>query len=160
MSLSPRIIWPARLAPATISCIRLSMRRNVDLPHPDGPIRAVTVPGSIVRETRSSTLCVPNHADTLRASRPIRRLATNKGSPGRPYSSTDVSAGAGGPKTPPGASGPGRSGADCAGTGAAGEVSLMYPLHLLSVAASVQVRQQRRQVLVEVPQHGHRQRDH
>src|SRR5260221_344807 len=67
--------WPPRLAPCTISCIRLSMRRKVDLPQPEGPIRAVTDPASIRSDTRSSTLCAPNQADTLRASSPIRELA-------------------------------------------------------------------------------------
>ncbi len=72
--------------------MRLRMRKNVDLPQPDGPISAVTLPGSMVSETRSSTLCVPNHAEMPRASRPTRRFGANRGSPGRPYSSTAVSA--------------------------------------------------------------------
>ena len=45
------------------------MRRNVDLPQPDGPISAVTVPGGIDSDTRSSTLFVPNQAETWSASR-------------------------------------------------------------------------------------------
>ncbi len=60
---------PASLAEGTSSCIRLRIRRNVDLPQPDGPISAVTVPGGIDRDTRSSTLFVPNQADTRSASR-------------------------------------------------------------------------------------------
>ena len=54
---------PAMAADGTSSCIRLRMRRNVDLPHPLGPISAVTCPAAIVRETRSRTRCVPNHAE-------------------------------------------------------------------------------------------------
>ena len=46
----------------TSSCIRLRMRRKVDLPQPDGPISAVTWPAGIVSETRSSTLWSPNQA--------------------------------------------------------------------------------------------------
>ena len=46
---------PAR-PPGTSSCIRLRMRRNVDLPQPDGPMSAVTLPPAC-RCRRSST-CV------------------------------------------------------------------------------------------------------
>ena len=53
---------PASGADGTSSCIRLRIRRNVDLPQPDGPISAVMPPAAIVSETRSSTLWVPNQA--------------------------------------------------------------------------------------------------
>ena len=46
------------------------MRKNVDFPQPDGPISAVTSPGFMVSDTRSSTLCSPNQADTSRLSSP------------------------------------------------------------------------------------------
>ncbi len=36
------------------SCIRLSVRRKVDFPHPDGPMSAVTERGSITIETSST----------------------------------------------------------------------------------------------------------
>ncbi len=52
------------------SCIRLRMRRNVDFPQPDGPISAVTLPGSMARDTRSSTFFEPNQALTLVARSP------------------------------------------------------------------------------------------
>src|SRR5262245_51450555 len=55
---------PARLAPGTSSCMRLRIRRNVDLPQPDGPISAVTWPAGIVRVTSSSTWWSPNQAHT------------------------------------------------------------------------------------------------
>src|SRR6476619_5753921 len=58
---------PARLAPGTSSCIRLRMRRNVDLPQPDGPMSAVTRPAGMVRVTSSSTWCSPNQALTRSA---------------------------------------------------------------------------------------------
>ena len=38
---------PASAAPGTSSCIRLRIRRNVDLPQPDGPMSAVTCPAGI-----------------------------------------------------------------------------------------------------------------
>ena len=41
-------------APGITSCIRLSVRRRVDLPQPDGPMKAVTVRGSTVSETSST----------------------------------------------------------------------------------------------------------
>ncbi len=50
---------PCTRPPATTSCIRLSVRRNVDLPHPDGPISAVIVDGSIVMLTPSTALKPP-----------------------------------------------------------------------------------------------------
>ena len=59
-----------RCAPGTSSCMRLRMRRNVDLPQPDGPMSAVTLRGRISRDTRSSTLWSPNQALTSSASRP------------------------------------------------------------------------------------------
>src|SRR5262249_25902812 len=59
-------------APLIISCIRFRIRRKVDLPQPDGPISAVTVPGSMARDTLSSTLWSPNQAEMLRAVRPDR----------------------------------------------------------------------------------------
>ena len=58
---------------ATDSCIRLRMRRNVDLPQPDGPISAVTVFGGIDSDTRSSTLFVPNQAEIGRGPRAALR---------------------------------------------------------------------------------------
>src|SRR6478609_8631359 len=69
MSTPSSSTWPDSAAPGTSSCIRLRIRRKVDLPHPDGPMRAVTFPAGISRSTRSSTLRCPNQADTLSASR-------------------------------------------------------------------------------------------
>jgi len=36
-------IWPVTGALATVSFIRFSERRKVDLPQPDGPMKAVTL---------------------------------------------------------------------------------------------------------------------
>src|ERR1051326_2573021 len=59
---------PASFALGTSSCIRLRIRRNVDLPQPDGPMSAVIWPGGMRSDTRSSTLRSPNQADSDRAS--------------------------------------------------------------------------------------------
>ncbi len=48
MSWSSRITLPSTRAPSVSSCMRLSERRNVDLPHPDDPMMAVTLLGWIV----------------------------------------------------------------------------------------------------------------
>src|SRR6187402_517978 len=42
MSSPSSTTFPAIHAPGMVSCIRLIVRRNVDLPHPDGPISACT----------------------------------------------------------------------------------------------------------------------
>src|SRR6476469_10355511 len=60
---------PASAADGTSSCMRLRMRRKVDLPQPDGPIRAVIPEAGIVSDTRSRTWWLPNHAVMSRASR-------------------------------------------------------------------------------------------
>jgi hypothetical protein len=41
------------------SCIRLSVRSTVDLPQPEGPMKAVTERGSMVIETSSTALKLP-----------------------------------------------------------------------------------------------------
>jgi hypothetical protein len=72
MSRPSSITEPAKRADRTCSCIRLRVRRKVDLPHPEGPMSEVTWPAGIVSETRSSTLWSPNQAVTSRASREAR----------------------------------------------------------------------------------------
>src|SRR5436189_876160 len=62
MSTPSSSTWPARLALGTSSCMRLRMRRKVDLPQPEGPIRAVTWPAGITRLTSSRTWWSPNQA--------------------------------------------------------------------------------------------------
>ena len=39
--------WPSTRAPGMVSCMRLRVRRKVDFPQPEGPMRAVTDLGSI-----------------------------------------------------------------------------------------------------------------
>ena len=50
---------PSTRAPGTMSFIRLSERRNVDLPQPDGPMSAVTWLGSIWSVMSSRTRFAP-----------------------------------------------------------------------------------------------------
>src|SRR3954447_1974979 len=76
MSWPSRRTCPASEAPGTSSCIRLRIRRNVDLPHPEGPMRAVTSPDRISRSTSARTWWSPNHACTPRATRPPGRRDT------------------------------------------------------------------------------------
>ena len=59
MSWSSMVRLPSTRAPGSTSCIRLIDRRKVDLPQPDGPIRAVTVFGSTVRLMFSIALKPP-----------------------------------------------------------------------------------------------------
>src|ERR1700722_69320 len=62
MSTPSRLTAPARAALGTSSCIRLRIRKKVDLPQPEGPMRAVTFLGSMTKFTRSHALLLPNHA--------------------------------------------------------------------------------------------------
>src|SRR3954447_5686281 len=79
MSSPSRSTSPAREAPGTSSCIRLRIRRKVDLPHPDGPTSAVTSPARISRSTSASTWWSPNHACTPRATRSPGRACPTAG---------------------------------------------------------------------------------
>src|SRR5688500_5349105 len=69
MSCPSRRTSPARAAEGTSSCIRLRIRRKVDLPQPEGPIRAVMPEAGMVSDTRSRTWWSPNQAVMSRASR-------------------------------------------------------------------------------------------
>jgi hypothetical protein len=51
MSRSSRRIPPSARAPGISSCMRLMQRTSVDLPHPDGPIMAVTSLGAYSSDT-------------------------------------------------------------------------------------------------------------
>src|SRR5437773_4794633 len=63
-------IWmrPSTRARGTSSCIRFSVRMNVDFPQPDGPMSAVTCLGSISSVMSSIALRAPYHALTPWAS--------------------------------------------------------------------------------------------
>jgi hypothetical protein len=56
---SSMVSRPSTCAPGSTSCMRLIDRRNVDLPQPDGPMRAVIDLGSTVIEMLSIALNVP-----------------------------------------------------------------------------------------------------
>ncbi len=53
------------------SCMRFSVRKKVDFPQPEGPMRAVTVPVGKSSDISLTAWYLPNHACTLRASRPL-----------------------------------------------------------------------------------------
>src|ERR1700677_156285 len=84
MSTPSNVIDPERDADGTSSCIRLRIRRKVDFPHPEGPISAVTLPPCMGSEIRSSTLCEPNHALTLVATRVDGTVEEGEAGPGNP----------------------------------------------------------------------------
>jgi len=52
------------------SCIRLSNLMNVDFPHPDGPMRPVTVRAGNRNDMSRKAWCLPNHACAERVSSP------------------------------------------------------------------------------------------
>src|ERR1700678_1679784 len=68
MSTPSNSTLPPKVAPGVSSCSRLSARRKVDLPHPDGPISAVTFEASIASDTRLRTLWPLNQQLTPTAS--------------------------------------------------------------------------------------------
>src|SRR5205807_9629074 len=85
MSRPSRSTSPETRAPGTTSCMRLRARRKVDLPQPDGPIRAVTSFGSTVMLMSDSAWNEPNQ--TLSPSTSMRLAMCD------PWSDKLVSAG-------------------------------------------------------------------
>src|SRR6516162_3531172 len=63
-------------AVGTSSCKRLRARRKVDLPHPLGPIIAVTARAGISNETRLSTWLLPKYTES---SRTVKATAVDPG---------------------------------------------------------------------------------
>ena len=60
LTTTPSIVTePSTRAPGITSCIRFRVRRNVDLPQPDGPMSAVTDRGSIVIVTSATARTGP-----------------------------------------------------------------------------------------------------
>src|SRR6266540_4401705 len=57
--------------PDVTSCMRLRVRKSVDLPHPDGPMMAVTRCGTMDKLMARIALCSPYQALTLRTSSPF-----------------------------------------------------------------------------------------
>src|SRR3569832_1347971 len=53
---------PSPRAPGTVSCMRLRQRSSVDLPHPDGPMIAVTSPAATVNAPPLTTRDPPKNA--------------------------------------------------------------------------------------------------
>src|SRR6476661_8168317 len=62
---------PSTRASGTVSCIRLRQRSSVDLPHPDGPMIAVTSCSRKSTETLRTADCFPNHAERPTTSRSV-----------------------------------------------------------------------------------------
>src|SRR5215213_5865037 len=68
MSSPSRRTSPSIRAPGMTSCMRLSVRMNVDFPQPEGPMSAVTCFGSMDSVTSSTALKEPYQALTWLAS--------------------------------------------------------------------------------------------
>src|SRR6185312_2946858 len=60
----------------TVSCMRLRQRRNVDLPQPDGPMIATTLPSRTGSEMPCTAWIEPNHASSDSATRRVRSGVT------------------------------------------------------------------------------------
>src|SRR4051812_32251657 len=83
MSWSSSVTVPDTPAPGVTSCMRLSVRRKVDLPQPDGPIIAVTCLGSIEMVTSARACVDPYQAFSPSTS---MRFATENPDSGKPVS--------------------------------------------------------------------------
>src|SRR5216117_1597159 len=66
---------PSTLAPGVSSCIRFRQRSMVLLPHPDGPMIAVTVFAGNSSDTSRTARCCPNSAVSFTVSSRSRVLA-------------------------------------------------------------------------------------
>src|SRR3569833_4383411 len=64
MSRPPNRTSPSTRAPDTVSCMRLRHRKSVYLPHPDGPMIAVTCPGSTANDTSLTMRAAPKTASS------------------------------------------------------------------------------------------------
>ena len=71
---------PASCAPGTSSCMRLRIRRNVDLPQPDGPISAVTAPAHADRDALEHLVVAEPGAHVL-GSKSWRRASRRRRQP-------------------------------------------------------------------------------
>src|SRR5262245_36379610 len=72
MSLPSNCTRPSTRAPSIRSFIRFRTRRNVDLPQPDGPIRAVTEHSGMVSVIRCSAWAEPYQNDRSWTSNLVR----------------------------------------------------------------------------------------
>src|SRR5438045_527866 len=73
---------PSARPNGTVSCSRLRQRRNVDLPHPDGPMMAVTSRSRSAIETSRMAADAPKYADRLSVSSRGRPRAASRRSVG------------------------------------------------------------------------------
>src|SRR5262245_41596242 len=77
MSLPRMRTAPSTRAPITVSCIRFKHRRSVDLPHPDGPMIAVTCPSGNAIVTLRTAVRSPNDAHRRSVSRQASRAGAS-----------------------------------------------------------------------------------
>src|SRR5688572_24705692 len=75
MSRSSNRTFPSARASGMVSCRRLRQRRNVDLPHPEGPMIAVTSRSRSGMETLRMAADAPKYAVRPSASRRARPLS-------------------------------------------------------------------------------------
>src|SRR6476661_8305564 len=71
MSLPLNRTSPSTRAVGTVSCMRLRQRSSVDLPHPDGPMIAVTSRSRKSTETLRTAGCLPNQAERSTTARSV-----------------------------------------------------------------------------------------
>src|SRR5688572_22355094 len=83
MSCSSSVTVPSTRAVGTVSCIRFRHRKSVDLPHPDGPMIAVTSRSRNAMDTSRTTFEVPNRAESPAVSRRTRAVAVVPQAAGR-----------------------------------------------------------------------------
>src|ERR1043166_2958179 len=79
---------PSARAPATVSCIRLRQRSSVDLPHPDGPMIAVTSLVATANVTSRTTRAAAKYA-----SRPATSIAGTIGRDGSIATESEAASG-------------------------------------------------------------------
>src|SRR5579863_2611197 len=76
MSCPSSSTWPSTLASGKVSCMRFRHRSNVDLPHPDGPMMAVTNRSG----SSTDTLCTAHDAPKYAFNRSTDSLGASVGS--------------------------------------------------------------------------------
>ena len=104
-----------RRAPGQVSCIRLRHRSSVDLPHPDGPMIAVTNRSGSASETAFTAACRAEERVNAFNGEPRR---AGFGRSARFWAAVAAVSSAGSVV----AAGPGRPGAGCGGSGLSGAV--------------------------------------
>src|SRR5579864_3836499 len=76
MLLPSRSTRPETRPVGTVSCMRLRQRRKVDLPQPEGPMIATTLPSGTASEIPCTAWIEPNHASSDSVMRRMRSALT------------------------------------------------------------------------------------